>query len=266
MGFPRHKALPPFVFSFVFGMLLGVSAPLLAQEGPLDPAPPKEITPQEVIKRFTAKEKLWKQVREQYSFQQSLEVQEIAGLDVRAEYRQVAEIGYSQGKRTKKIVFAPQASMNVTKDDIEDLETRSSFTISTDELPQYNLTYAGSQKVDELHCYVFDVAPRKIEKGQRYFQGRIWVDEQDFQIVKNRGKSAPDFSTGKGKKLRENLFPQFTTWRQPIDGKYWFPTYSSADDTLHFRRNDMHIKEKLKFTDYKKTESTAPTDSKASHQ
>jgi hypothetical protein len=255
MGFPGHK-VPPLVIVAVFGMLLGISGPLRAQEGPLDPAPPKDITPQEVIQRFTIKEKQWKQARELYGFQQSIEVQEIAGVDVRAEYRQVADISYVQGKRIKKVVFAPQGSMNVTKDDIDDLETRSSFTISTDELPQYKLTYAGSQKVDELHCYVFDVAPKKIEKGQRYFQGRIWVDDQDFQIVKNRGKSAPDFTTGKGKKGRENLFPQFTTWRQPIDGKYWFPTYSSADDTLHFRRNDMHIKEKLKFTDYKKTENT----------
>jgi len=266
MGLLEHKVPPLFAVSVVFGMLLGMSASASAQESPLDNSPPKDITPQEIIKRFTAKEKEWKQIREQYRFQQSVEVQELAGGDVRAEYRQVADISYSQGKLVKNIVLAPQASMNVTKEDLEDLETRSSFTISTDELPEYNLTYAGAQKVDELHCYVFDVAPKKIEKGQRYFQGRIWIDDQDFQIVKNRGKSVPDVMTGTKKKYRENLFPQFTTWRQPIDGQYWFPTYSSADDTLHFRRNDMHIKEKLRFTDYKKTGSAAQTDKKAPQQ
>jgi hypothetical protein len=160
-------------------------------------------------------------------------------------------------------LLAPQGSLNVTKEDFEDLETRSSFTISTDELPEYNVTFAGSQKVDELHCYVFDVAPKNIEKDRRYFQGRLWIDDQDFQIVKNRGKSVPDIRTGKKKNLKENLFPEFTTWRQPIDGKYWFPTYSSADDTLHFTRNDFHLKEKLKFTDYKKTVPPAPADKKA---
>jgi hypothetical protein len=237
----------------IFGMLPGIFQLLPAQESPLDTAPPKDITPQQIIQRFTAKEKEWKQMREQYSFQQSIDVQEVMGTDVRSEYRQVATITYSQGKPVKNVLLAPQGSMEVTKEDFEDLETRASFTISTDELPQYNLTYAGSQKTDELHCYVFDVAPKTLEKDQRYFQGRIWVDDQDFQIVKNRGKSVPDIRVGKKKKIKENLFPEFTTWRQVIDGKYWFPVYSSADDTLHFNRNDIHLKEKLKFTDYKKT-------------
>jgi hypothetical protein len=253
MSFLRHGRVPRFVMAVIFGMLPGMVASLPAQESPLDPAPPKDVTPQQIIQRFTAKEKEWKQLREQYSFQQSIDVQEVMGTDVRSEYRQVATITYSQGKPVKNVLLAPQGSMEVTKEDFEDLETRASFTISTDELPQYNLTYAGSQKTDELHCYVFDVAPKTLEKDQRYFQGRIWVDDQDFQIVKNRGKSVPDIRVGKKKKIKENLFPEFTTWRQVIDGKYWFPVYSSADDTLHFNRNDIHLKEKLKFTDYKKT-------------
>jgi hypothetical protein len=253
MSFPRYGRVPRFVMAVIFGMLPGIFRSLPAQESSLDTAPPKDITPQQIIQRFTAKEKEWKQMREQYSFQQAIDVQEVMGTDVRSEYRQVATITYSQGKPVKNVLLAPQGSMEVTKEDFEDLETRASFTISTDELPQYNLTYAGSQKTDELHCYVFDVAPKTLEKDQRYFQGRIWVDDQDFQIVKNRGKSVPDIRVGKKKKIKENLFPEFTTWRQVIDGKYWFPVYSSADDTLHFNRNDIHLKEKLKFTDYKKT-------------
>lgn len=235
---------------------MGASA--WAEDGTLDPSAPKSTTPQEIIRHFTAKEKEWKQVREQYTFQQSLEVQEIVGTDVRSDYRQVSDISYNGGKRIKSVVLAPQASLDLTKEDVEDLEVRATFTISSDELPMYNLTYAGSQKVDDLHCYVFDVVPKNIENGRRYFQGRIWVDDQDFQIVRNKGKSVPDIVTGKKKKTRENLFPQFTTWRQPVDGKYWFPSYSSADDTLHFRSTDMHIKEKLKFTNYKKTGPTPP--------
>jgi hypothetical protein len=251
MRFPDRK-FSIFTRLFFLGILLGASASSIAEEGTLDPAPPKDATPLEIIKRFTTKEKEWKQLREQYTFQQSVEVQEVAGTDVRSEYRQVANISYSQGKRVKSVVLSPQGSMDLSKEDFEDLETRASFTISTDELPQYNLTYAGTQKVDELRCYVFDIAPKTMEPGQRYFQGRIWVDDQDLQIVRNRGKSVPDIQTGKKKKFKENLFPQFTTWRQVIDGKYWFPTYSSADDTLHFRSSDVHLKEKLKFTDYKK--------------
>jgi hypothetical protein len=96
------------------------------------------------------------------------------------------------------------------------------------------------------------VAPKAIVKDQRYFQGRIWVDDQDFQIVKDTGKSVPDIRIVKKKKTEENLFPQFTTWREQIDGKYWFPTFSSADDTLHFTAKDVRLKQVVKFSNYQR--------------
>jgi hypothetical protein len=240
------------------GMLLCVSPPSWAEEGEIDKSPPKGMTAEEVIRRFTVNEAEWKRTREQYSFRQSIDVKAMAGETVMGEYRQVADISYKQGQRVKNVAFAPQATTNLSKEDFEDLETRPSFTISSDELPQYDVVYSGQQKVDELHCYVFDVKPKKIEKGQRYFEGRLWVDDQDFQIVKNRGKSVPDIKIVKKKKVEENLFPLFTTYRELVDGKYWFPTYSSADDTLHFQTNDVRIKEVLKFTNYQRVGSTAP--------
>ena len=176
---------------------------------------------------------------------QALENNEVTG-----DYQQVADISYSQGQRVKKVVLAPQAGIDMSKEDIEDLEGRASFTISTDELPQYSVVYEGQEKVDELHCYVFQVAPKAMVKDQRYFQGRIWVDDQDFQIVKDTGKSVPDIRIVKKKKTEENLFPQFTTWREQIDGKYWFPTFSSADDTLHFTAKDVRLKQVVKFSNY----------------
>src|SRR5205814_671366 len=146
---------------------------------------------------------------------------------------------------------AAQTSLVLSPENVNELETRPSINISSDELPQFNLLYVGQQKVDELHFFVFDIAPKRLEKGKRYFQGRLWVDDQDFQIVKNKGKSVPDIRIVKKKKVQENLFPQFATWREQI-GKYWFPTFSSADDTLPFRTGDVRIKQVLKFTDYKK--------------
>jgi hypothetical protein len=234
-----------------------------AQEGELDKSPPKNITPEQVIQRFTAKEKEWKKAREQYTFRQAVKQQAQDGESELGEYRQVADISYQNGKRIKQIVFSPQAGIQMSKEDLDDLETRSSFTISQDELPEYALLYIGRQKIDELHCYVFDVAPKMIEKGKRYFQGRIWVDDQDFQIVKNTGKSLPDIKILKKKRLEENLFPRFTTWREQIDGKYWFPTFSSADDTLHFNRSDIRIKQTLKFTDYQRVSSTTQAQEKS---
>ena len=253
----RCRQRPRFVVLLLLAAIPGLGNAVFAQDGELDKSPPKDFTPEQIIQKFAANEKAWKRVREQYTFRQEVKVKTLNGGQVVGEYRQVADVSYERGKRVKTVVLAPQPSIVLSPQDVDDLETRSSFTISTDELAQYNVLYVGLQKVDELHCYVFDVAPKQMEKGKRYFQGRIWVDDRDFQIVKNTGKSVPDIRIVKKKRVEENLFPQFTTWRQQIDRKYWFPAFSSADDTLHFRNSDMRIKEVLKFTDYKKTAAGA---------
>ena len=50
----------------------------------------------------------------------------------------------------------------------------------------------------------------------------------------------------------ENLFPKFTTWREQIDGQYWFPAYTKVDDELHFSTGDVHVKQVVKYTNYKR--------------
>jgi outer membrane lipoprotein-sorting protein len=251
MGLPAHRRLAHFLFLGLL-LLLGVQLRSQAQQGDLDSSPPKGMTPEEVIQRFAAKEKEWKQARELYTFRQEVKVRVLDGEMEMGEYRNVADISYAAGRRVKTAVLSPQPGIEMSREDLDDLETRASFTISKDELPEYNVVYAGQQKVDELHCYIFEVAPKAVQKDKRYFKGRIWVDDQDFQIVKNTGKSFPDIKIVKKKKIEENLFPQFTTWRQLIDGKYWFPTFSSADDTLHFHDSDVRIKQVLKFTNYRR--------------
>jgi hypothetical protein len=150
-------------------------------------------------------------------------------------------------------VFAPQSSLQrilMTEQDIDDIENRLPFVLTSDEINQYSILYAGQQQEDDLHCYVFDIAPKQIEGKKRYFQGRIWVDDKDFQIVKTYGKTVPDI---RKKKDNENLFPKFTTYReQVVDGPYWFPVYTRADDTLHFSTGDVKIREIVKYTNYKK--------------
>lgn len=220
-----------------------------SQEGALVTGSPKGITPQEIIQKFTAKEKEFKNARKKCTYRQAIKMQALDGETVTQEYQQVADIRLDDnGKKVKTIVLAPQPTMVLSPEDAEDLESRLHFTLSTDELPEYTVTYVGDQQEDDLHCYVFDVGPRKIEKNKRYFQGRIWVDDHDFQIVKMTGKSEPDILR---KKKGDNLFPKFTTWREVIGGKYWFPTYSLTDDTLHFPNADVHIRGTVKATDYK---------------
>ena len=232
--------------------LLTLSA--VAQEGPLDPSQPKGSTPEQMIQRFAAKEKEFKEARDQYTYRQEVKVQTLDGSTVTGEYQEVFDVVFNdQGRRLENVVFAPQSSLenggiSITKEDLGDIRNRLPFVLTSDEVPEYNILYVGQQQEDELHCYVFDIAPKTIEKNKRYFQGRVWVDDHDFQIVKTYGKTVPDIRSKKG----ENLFPKFTTWRQQIDGKYWFPTYTRADDVLHFSMQEVHIREIVKYANYKR--------------
>ena len=224
-------------------------------EGPLNSAKPAGTTPEEIIQRFAAKEKDFKLAREQYTFRQSIKVQSMDGDTVKGEYVEVFDVlADDKGRRMEHVVFAPQSDIerggiSITREDLDDLRNRLPFVLTSDEVPEYDILYVGQQQQDELHTYVFDIAPKQIEKGKRYFQGRIWVDDRDFQIVKTNGKTVPDI---RKKNNQENLFPSFTTWREQIDGKYWFPTYTLADDSLHFSSGDIRIREILKYEDYKR--------------
>lgn len=219
-------------------------------EGPLDHSQPVGITPEEIIQKFAAKEKQFAEARENYTWRQTVIVQTP---DDDGEFRQVYDVLFDNtGRRTQQVVFAPQSTLqavSMTKEDFDDINNRLPFVMTSDDLPQYNVLYVGKQREDELGTFVFDVAPKQIEKGKRYFQGRIWVDDHDFQIVKTKGLNVPQIH---GKPGNENLSPPFTTWRQQIDGKYWFPTYTMADDTLHFRNQDVRIKEIVKYENYKR--------------
>jgi len=238
--------------------LLCVATPLLASdrgEGPLDPSQPNGISVEEIIQRFAAKEKQFKIAREQYAYRQDLLVQTLDGDTPNGEFREVEDVLFDdKGNRIEHVVFAPEGTLvgiSMTREDFDDIRRRMPFVLTSDEIQDYNILYVGKQREDELGTYVFDVAPKQIEKNRRYFQGRIWVDDHDFQIVKSYGKNVPDLGTKK-RGGQENLFPNFTTWRQQIDNKYWFPVYTKVDDTLHFSSGDIHIRQVVKYTDYKR--------------
>ena len=246
---------------FCFTLLMSVA--LLAQTnceagaGPLNSAQPQGLTTQEIIEKFAAREELFKQARNNYIYTQDITVQELDGTTVTGEFRLVQDITYDdKGVRAENVTFAPQNSlrqMGLTREDYEDFRTKMAFIITTSDVPHYNLLYVGQQHVDEIDTYVFDMAPKTIEKGQRYFQGRIWVDSKDMQVVKSCGKTVPEtVATKKKRNANENLSPKFVTYREQIDGQYWFPTYTMADDTLHFRSGDIHMREVIKYINYKR--------------
>jgi hypothetical protein len=234
-------------------------APLDAGFGPLDPAQPKGIKPQEIIQRFAQKETQFKRALEEYTYRRTVKLDSIEDNgSIDGEYLQVDDIVLSpSGYKQEKVIYAPDNTLTralLSPADFDDIENRLPFTLTTEDVAQYHVTYVGTEPVDQVRTYVFDVAPRHIEKDQRYFSGRIWVDAQDFQIVVTNGKNIPD-DTRRG---QEDLSIPFTTYRQQIDGKYWFPVYTRAEGVLHFKNckaclpSDVRLREIVKYGEYKR--------------
>jgi hypothetical protein len=249
-------------------LTLAAAATARAQDsgfGPLDPTPPAGMTPQQIIEKFAARESVFAHARENYTFRQTVKVDTISedSNRVDGEYQQVTDITFNQaGKREEHVVFAPQNTLErvlMTPADFDEIEHRLPFILTTEDRPKYDITYLGRQHVDELDTYVFSAGPKVLEKGKRYFQGKVWVDQQDFQIVLVNGITVPQDK----RKGHEDLSPPFTTYYEQIDGKYWFPTYTKAEGNLHFAAQegamsqDVHMRNVVKFSDYKQFHATA---------
>ena len=239
-------------------------APVDSGFGPLDTSPPTGITPQQIVGLFAAKESQFKIARNDYTYRRTVKLDTLnddGGVD--GEYEQVDDIVFSAaGRKHELVVYAPDNTLTriaMSPADFDDLEHRLPFTLTSEDIDQYSVAYVGKQRIDQVATYVFDVAPRQIQKGKRYFVGRIWVDAKDDQIIVTNGKNIPD-NTRRG---QEDLSPPFTTYRQQIDGKYWFPVYTKAEGVLHFEGckqclpDDVHIREVVKYGDYKRFESDA---------
>ncbi len=231
--------------------------------GTMDITPP--TTPaEEIIKKFAARESEFQDALNHYTYRRVARVQTIDDDNkVDGEYYQVDDVIFDpSGKRTEKVVFAPGSTLQrviMSPSDLQDIQRGYPFVLTAEDIGQYDVKYVGRQKVDEVDCYAFDVSPKQIQKGKRYLLGRIWVDTTDLQIVVTNGRMVPD-DTRKGS---EDLHPPFMTWRQQVDGHYWFPVYTKGEGILHFSgghgymAQDVHIRDIIKYTDYKRFGSTS---------
>ena len=236
----------------IFFMLVMVCPALFAQQSrsvtPAKASAPADIA--EVIRRFAAAESENKIARNNYTFTQDFDLMTVgeAG-SVTGRFKRVSDIVYDdRGNRIEKITYFPPSSLvelQITSEDMQDLAGVQPFALTTEDLPKYQIDYVGKEKVDELSTYLFNVKPKQFVKGERYFEGRIWVDDQDLQVVKVRGQAVPEVGNQK--------FPHFESYRENIDGRYWFPTYIYADDVLDFKKGpSVHLRMTVRFTNYKK--------------
>jgi hypothetical protein len=231
-------------------LLLSAALTGSAETRKSDPSP-EEID--NIIKTFAANEAAFAKAREAYTYRQTAKIQEIDETGVPGgKWEMVSDIVFdTNNRRSERVVRAPLATLqriSLSPEDEQDLRNVLPFVLTSQDIDQYHVRYLGRQNADEVPCYVFAVKPKKMETGKRYFVGQIWVDDRDLQIVKTYGRSA-----GIIKKGTDQAFPKFETYREQIDGKYWFPTYTIANSVLHFNQTgDVRIKLTVKYEDYKR--------------
>lgn len=212
---------------------------------------------QKIIQTFTAKEAEFRRALNSYSFKRDALIQSLGmGGQVIGEYHRVSNFTFDDhGNRYEKITFFPMSTMgdSITAEDIDDLGGISPFALEPSKVDKYNIRYVGKEKIDELNLYIFDVEPKVMpdpkKTKERLFLGRVWVDDQDLQIVKTKGKGVPE--------TKINKFPVVETYREQIDGRYWFPTYSYADEELVFDNGGtLHVRMKVRYTDFTPARAT----------
>ena len=216
-----------------------------------------DLSPEEVITAFSAKETEFYEAWKQYTYRQiaNIHILSVNGYKTNERMTLVSEVVFNDdGTREVRVVSRQGGLRSVgwTPEDTEVINNLQPFALTAKELPLYDLKYEGKEKADELDCYVFSVKPKQTKGGRIYFQGKIWVDDQDLQIVKTIGKPVPQ--------RRENQFPEFETIRQVIDDKYWFPVWTRADSSLNFPSQVVRVEETITYEDYKRFGSKATID------
>jgi hypothetical protein len=191
-------------------------------------AGPPPIPAQEIIQKFTANEDVMKKAFDTFTFSQTIRMQELS--DPGGAFSVTGQV-YSKpdGQRYMRMAQQPVSTLKLTHFSLEDVREFSSiplFPLTSDESPNYIFKYAGEEKLDQLNTFIFQVKPKMLSRKKRYFEGVIWVDTQDFVIVKSYGKFVSELS-GNGFALP---FTMFETYRENIQGKYWLPTYTRSDD------------------------------------
>jgi len=218
----------------------------------LDPAP-DEV--EKIIASFSENEAAFAKARENYTYRQTAKMQEFDENGAPGgRFEITSDIIFTpEGKRTERVMRAPAPTLHliqISPEDEQDLRNVLPFVLTSKDISNYHVRYLGRQSADEIPCYVFAVKPKAMEPGKRYFTGEIWVDDRDLMIVKTYGRS-----TGILKKGTDQQFPKFETYREQVDGKYWFPTYTIANSTLHFKDSSPRIRLSVKYEDYKQFKS-----------
>ena len=212
--------------------------------------------PPGLLKKIAERETQDSQARANYTYRQSVTIQEFDDFGkVTGEYRELREITFSPThERYERVLEQPRNGLTrikLTEQDFSDIRDIQPFLLTSDNLFLYEGKYKGEEEMDGQMCFLEDVRPRQILSTQRFFDGTLWVRESDLSVVRSEGQAVPQIET----LAEQNLFPHFTTIRRPIDGQWWFPVETYADDTLFFRQRPQRIRIVIRYMDYKRFSS-----------
>ena len=225
---------------------------------PAEPHPgPPPLPVEEIIQKFAANEDVMKKAYDTYDFTQSIRLDELT--DPGGKFSVTGEVyAKPDGLRYMRVTKPAESSLKLMHFSLEDVRVIASmpeFPLTAAEIGNYNLKYAGQDKLDQLNTYVFQVKPKVLSRKKRYFEGVIWIDDHDFAIVKSYGKFVSELE-GNGTALP---FTMFETYRENFQSKYWLPTYTRSDDYFKSEGNeDMPLRLVVRSTDFKVRAAAAP--------
>jgi len=221
-------------------------------------AAPPSLPPEEIIKRFAQKEDEFVAVRPTYGSRKTIRIDEFDRQGKLAgQFLMVTEsIRTADGRVVNKVVEHPQSTLHVfplEPEDVKELERIPQFPLNSGQLAKYDLKYIGEETIDEIDCYIFQVKPRALDRTHAYLDGIVWVDTKYLEVVKTYGRWVNELGDVK---FATMPFTTFETYRENVDGKYWFPNYERADETLHLKDGDFPVRLVIKWSDFKPLPAT----------
>ncbi len=231
------------------GLVLFLGLGAFAGAAPGQNAPP----PRELIQQVAAQGSQFEQELDHYTYRQTFQFFELDKKGMpRGHYSETRDVLFTPGgERTEQFVKGPVNAlkfMRLTDEDFRDIRDVQPFVLDKDNLWNYEAAYKGLESIDGEMCYVYRLKPRQVLDGQRLLDGMMWISREHRQIVRVAGEPVPQIYRESG----DNLFPHFTTIYRPVDGKFWFPVKTVADDTLGFRGGLQHVRYSIDFEDYKR--------------
>jgi len=216
-------------------------------------ARPDSLPPAQLLRKIAGREAESARARDSYTYRQTVSVQELDGHGMATgAYREIRDVTFSAEKgRYETLLQQPRNTLThlrMTAEDFADIRNVQPFLLTNDQVLLYRLAFKGEEDMDGYRCYVVWLEPKQILAGQRFFQGLLWVRQSDFAVVRSEGRAVPQIESLK----EQNLFPHFTTLRREIDGKWFFPVQTYADDTLYFRNGAQRLRVTIRYADYKR--------------